>query len=107
MSNITHIDSHPKRRDSILYPESVKRKFEALGVPEPGEAYGYSLGRRKGGVEIFMFFHGGFSLNISIQLSHYPRNFKEARLYMRDVQERFSLNLKEIVKQKHGITIYL
>jgi len=96
LNNITHIDSHLKRRDIFFYPPGVRSLVEIIGMPKPGEAYGYSLGRRKKGVEIFLFFDGGLRLNISIQLKHYPKTFKKARLYMLDVQRRFNLNLDEL-----------
>ena len=100
MSDITHIDSHQKRRYDFLFPVKVRRIFDTLDMPNPDNAYGYNLKRRNKRVEIFILFHSESGSVTSVQLNYRALTFKEARLYIHDLQERFLLNLKEIAKPK-------
>lgn len=99
-ATVSHIDSHPKRGAHAIIPAAALHVMNTIGLPQIGEAYGYSLRRRKFGAEIFLHYGGGFSLNLNIAMKHTPANFKEARQYAKEIAERFGVNLVEVDRRR-------
>lgn len=84
----------------MLIPASARKVIPMLGgsIDEPAV---YSLSRCKEGATVWLHC-GRLTVNLTLQMKHWPANFSAAREWMRGIEARFGLSLPERPRNRYG-----